>query len=777
MGAPVERPGAPSDSRTVPTTGMRGGLGRTLLTAFLILTILPLALIGWYASRQNRRHLEAAIAQKLQAIAILKADVLRYGWLEDQDTILEEIADRSTPATGLSETAWAALQQRFPDLIGITALEKGARAAWSLGLCRTEVPTLTEISMLPSASFAASPLGIRASWNATDFILCYRPEALGRSAEALDLGETGHIYLAQLPVHEDDEAGSVALNALAAGERGNGLYLNHEEVPVVGAYAPVASGVGVLVEQAQTEALVSNDRIAATLIAFILSVALATTAIAAVVVRQITQPVVRLTESALAMADGDLEQHVTVTSRDEIGILTYVFNQMAADLKSLYDDLEAKVVERTKRLQQANYQIQWRALQLKASLEVSQAVTSIRDPALLLNRVAELICERFMYDSVAVYLVEPGGGTARRQAVQPADADWPQALHPGDGTLMERAWRKAEPQVEREPLLAEETWYRRTLSHISVPLRMEEQVLGVMAILSTGHEDAPEDNLETLLHLANQIAIALENARAYERERRAAQQLEEAEAFKSRFMANMSHALREPLNSIIGFSRLMLKGLDGELSEQQAEDVARIYQNSQHLLALINDILTITQIQAGLMALQRQSVDLMEVVDSVLPTADALVRGKDIALVKEIEAELPCVYADPVRLRQVLVRLLSNAAQFTEKGEITLRAWSDDEMAYVSVQDTGIGIPEQERARIFARFEKGSGGDRHSSGVGLGLALSKEFVEMHGGQIWVESEVGVGSQFIFSIPLYDVAHEKEASVAGERDRVMRRRDV
>lgn len=761
MGAPVDHDQAQSSPRSVPTTGMRGGLGRTLLTAFLILTILPLALVGWYASYQNRQNLQAAVIQKLRAIATLQVEILRREWIKDSGAVVETFTQADDSLLDASSSSWERLQQLFPHLAGVTALNTDAYVVWSWGKCVEEAPLITDIS-----SVGVSSLTLRFPQDDGVLILCYRTEMEGAQTKTnLDIGETGQIYLVQGSDQElrTFSGDSPAISALAAGEAGRGLYVNHEGVSVVGAYAPVADEIGVLVEQSQAEALASNDRIAATLIAVILAVALGTTAIAAVVIRQITRPVVGLTESALAMAEGDLEQHVAVTSRDEIGILTYVFNQMAAELKSLYDDLEAKVVERTKRLQKANYQIQWRALQLKASLEVSQAVTSIRDPEVLLNRVAELISERFMYDSVSIYLVEPGGGKARQRAVRPAEADWPEALYPGDGTMMERALRKAEPRIKRQPIGEAQTWHQRTLSRMAVPLRMEEKVLGVMAIGTTGREDSPEDNLETLEHLANQIAIALENARAYERERRAARQLEEAEAFKSRFLANMSHALREPLNSIIGFSRLMLKGLDGELSARQEDDVTRIYQNSQRLLSLINDVLTITQIQAGLMALQLQPVALEEVLDGVMPTADALVRGKDITLVKKVEPDLAWVYADSVRLRQVLVRLLSNAAKFTEAGQITLRAWSGDEQAYVSVEDTGIGIPEGERERIFARFEKGAGDAERLSGVGLGLALSKEFVEMHGGQIWVESEVGEGSQFIFSIPLYDAVVDSSMS--------------
>jgi signal transduction histidine kinase/HAMP domain-containing protein len=723
-----------------------------LLTASLILTILPLALVGWYAIRQHRIVVQQHVATKLDAVAILKARTLGL-WLEDCVTMLNLVAQEPENAR---ETAWAQLQRRVPGLLGGVRLAPGGEAAWKIGRCGEELPADAVTVQMGDGDVGS----VR---------LCLAHATLQEMLRIdAGLGETGRIYLVhdepQWLDESDEEVPGIAsaVAALANGDFG----LNVEEGDIVSGYARVpGTDLGVFVEEAQAEVLASTDQIAATFIAVILGGVLLTTFIAAVGIRQITRPVIRLTESALAMANGELEQSVAVTSRDEIGILTYVFNQMAAELKSLYDDLEAKVVERTRKLQQANYQIQRRALQLAASLEVSQAVTSVRDPDVLLNRVADLIRDRFLYASVAVYLLEPGGGQARMHAVSPKDADWPESVRTGDGSVVERAMRKGAPQISNHPMGEPLEWYERTLSRVAVPFKMEERVLGVVAVLSTEREGIQADDLSVLEHLANQVAIALENARAYERERLAAQQLEEAEAFKSRFLANMSHALREPLNSITGFSRLMLKGLDGELNGQQQADLQRIHDNGKRLLSLINDILAISQIQAGLMELQLKPVDICEVFDSVMPTAEALVRGNDIELVQDTAQDLPLVQADPTRLRQVLLRLLTNAAKFTEEGRIILRAWADEEQAYVSVSDTGIGIPLEDRERIFARFEKGSSNGHPSQGAGLGLALSKEFVEMHGGRIWLESAVGEGSTFTFSVPRLPKDEESWASVA------------
>jgi signal transduction histidine kinase len=190
------------------------------------------------------------------------------------------------------------------------------------------------------------------------------------------------------------------------------------------------------------------------------------------------------------------------------------------------------------------------------------------------------------------------------------------------------------------------------------------------------------------------------------------------------------------------------------LTEQQHSDIEIVYHNSQHLLGLINDLLDISHIEAGLMELEFREVDLTELIHSVMATASALVRDKDVELCQEIAPNLPTVQGDIVRIRQVLLRLLANAAKFTEQGTIAVRSWVVDEQVMVSVSDTGVGIPLEDQDRIFEQFEQGNlQNGRRPNGAGLGLALSKEFVEMHGGHIWVESEVGEGSTFTFSLPL------------------------
>ena len=778
---------------------MRGGLGRTLLTAFLLLTILPLALIGGYAARNNRDSLQKEVKSKLQAVATLKGEELRQ-WLARSHQELQHYAlEIENFSDARRDVWWATTRDQNPDLLGAALVDPQGQSLWVVGGCRDAHLTMEASTRAPATSLivaekeASFPQGqfvlsrtdsnlwlVAGKTESQMLVFCLSGAGMARTIqydvlldEAL-IGETGKVYLIfQTWVWPGGEDAVMMVEDSASPRlAGDGVYVNPLGVPVIGAYYHVADyDIGVLVEQAQSETLESTNRIAATLIALVLAVALATTIISAFVIRQITRPVIRLTESAVAMAEGDLAQHLEVTSRDEIGILTYVFNDMAADLKSLYEELEEKVAERTKRLQQANYQIQRRALHLQASQDVGQAITSVRDPALLLNQVADLIRECFVYASVAIYIVEPGGGEIRLRALSPAmrndtvtdaadQGAWSERVYAGDGSIIERAVRKRKLQIDQHETDEDVEWYRRTLSRVAIPLRMENRISGVLAVLSTEREGIQEDELEILEMLGGQLAIALENARAYERERLAAQQLEEAEVFKGRFLANMSHALREPLDTIIGFSRLMIKGIDGAMTSQQVQDLERIYEDGQRLLFLINDILAISQIQAGMMELRLQEVTLQGIIDGMMPTAGALVRGKEIELVQDIPDDLPVLHADPARLRHILVHLFNNAAKFTERGAIAIKAWCTEDLVYVSVSDTGMGIPPEDIERLFVRFEKGVAltpmdkEGRWQAGLGLGLALSKEFVEMHGGQMWVTSEVGKGSTFTFSIPCY-----------------------
>jgi signal transduction histidine kinase len=233
---------------------------------------------------------------------------------------------------------------------------------------------------------------------------------------------------------------------------------------------------------------------------------------------------------------------------------------------------------------------------------------------------------------------------------------------------------------------------------------------------------------------------------------------EEASQLKSQFLANMSHELRTPLNAIINFSYMLRNGVYGDINPTQVHYLERVQGSGEHLLALINDILDIAKIEAGHLQLHRESINLAPVLDAVMATTAGLLKGKPVQLEQHLEPGLPPVCADPARLHQILLNLLANAAKFTEQGRISLHASRQEQLVVISISDSGVGIPADKSTTIFEEFRQADEGSARSyQGTGLGLPICKHLIEMHGGRIWLESNVGQGSTFSFSLPLAEAA--------------------
>ncbi|HEY4688185.1 MAG TPA: GAF domain-containing protein [Anaerolineae bacterium] len=293
-----------------------------------------------------------------------------------------------------------------------------------------------------------------------------------------------------------------------------------------------------------------------------------------------------------------------------------------------------------------------------------------------------------------------------------------------------------------------------TRSELIVPITQGETLLGALNLESPRPYAFSESDQRLIEALADQAAVAIVNARAYEAERTALERMREVDRLKTQFLANMSHELRTPLNSIIGFSRVILRGIDGPLTELQQADLTAIHNSGQHLLGLINDILDLSKIEAGKMELSIEEVDLADIIRGVMSTAVALVKDKKIELRQEVPPNLPPVRADARRIRQAILNLVSNAAKFTETGSILTRVVALADEVQVAVIDTGIGIPPDKQEHIFEEFTQvDASTTRKAGGTGLGLAITRKFVEMHGGRIWVESQLGSGSTFAFTLPL------------------------
>jgi signal transduction histidine kinase len=248
--------------------------------------------------------------------------------------------------------------------------------------------------------------------------------------------------------------------------------------------------------------------------------------------------------------------------------------------------------------------------------------------------------------------------------------------------------------------------------------------------------------------------IAIENARLFREIEQKTRELEAASQHKSEFLATMSHELRTPLNAILGFSEILAQGMFGTVNDKQAEYLRDILESGQHLLSLINDILDLSKIEAGRMELEVSEFDLPQAISNGLTLVRERALRRGIDLRHAVDDRLGAIRADERKVKQVLLNLLSNAIKFTpEGGRVEVRAAAAGDAVEVSVTDTGVGIAPEDQAAVFEEFRQVGAAEKKAEGTGLGLALSRKFVELHGGRIWVESEPGRGSTFTFALPV------------------------
>ena len=276
--------------------------------------------------------------------------------------------------------------------------------------------------------------------------------------------------------------------------------------------------------------------------------------------------------------------------------------------------------------------------------------------------------------------------------------------------------------------------------------RIDERLAAIESGDFSGHVEVPnQDELGDLAKNVNRMNDELQ--RLY-------RELETTSRHKSEFLANMSHELRTPLNAILGFSQVLEKRLFGELNEKQGEYVEDIHSSGSHLLSLINDVLDLSKVEAGQIELEVAPFSLREAVErGVVMVRERASKG-GVALAAEVAPEVQVISGDERRIRQILFNLLSNAVKFTPTGgRVDVSAERVDGEIQVAVADTGAGIAVEDLDRIFEEFQQTDAGARQQEGTGLGLALSKRLVELHGGRIWVESQVGVGSRFVFTLPV------------------------
>jgi signal transduction histidine kinase len=396
---------------------------------------------------------------------------------------------------------------------------------------------------------------------------------------------------------------------------------------------------------------------------------------------------------------------------------------------------------------------------------------SFLDVSRLADTLVDSLVARIPLTHGALYLYGPDPGEYRVQRVASSGAleqAWPPlpAWHPAMGWLREHNSILITEEIDLRPGLAA-ALTDADRAHIAdmhlallIALRSEGQLLGVLALgekLSGEVFDA--DELELLAVLAGQATIALQTSRLYEQLRRSNEQLVEADRQRSRFVAQFSHELRTPLNSIIGFSKILLRNPGNRLTAEEADDLASIHDNGRHLLSLIDDVLDFSKIESAAIELSPEDVDLVSLIEECVRSVRPVVPGRRVAVHHRVPQGLPPVRADRTKVRQVLLNLLSNAVKFTPEGEVAVSATVQAAHVSVAITDTGIGIRPADQEKLFRPFSQLHTADVHLplGGTGLGLAIAKTFVELHGGEIRVESRWGQGSTFTFTLPLEPTA--------------------
>jgi len=428
---------------------------------------------------------------------------------------------------------------------------------------------------------------------------------------------------------------------------------------------------------------------------------------------------------------------------------------IAIENARLLGELQARTAQLTRSVEE-----------LTALGEVSRALSSTLDLETVLSTIVTRANQLAGTDTCSVFEYDEQAEEFHLRATHNLDEEVVALtrrtpIRKGEGALGRMAVTREPVQI---PDIAREDAYRGPLRDLllrtgwrallAIPLLREDHLIGGLAVnKETPGEFAPEI-VELLKTFATQSALAIQNARLFREIEAKSRELEIASQHKSQFLANMSHELRTPLNAILGYTELIADAIYGEVPEKMREVLERVQQSGRHLLGLINDILDLSKIEAGQLTLALGDYSLEVVAATVATAVEALAAEKKLRLDVTVEPDLPMGHGDERRLTQVLLNLVGNAIKFTEAGSVGVRAGATAGSFLVAVADTGPGIAENDRERIFEEFQQAtSTTTRAKGGTGLGLAIARRIIELHGGRLWVESTLGQGSTFSFTVPV------------------------
>ncbi|HEX8012126.1 MAG TPA: ATP-binding protein [Casimicrobiaceae bacterium] len=467
----------------------------------------------------------------------------------------------------------------------------------------------------------------------------------------------------------------------------------------------------------------------------------------------ISAPIQNLVKTTRAVSEKmDYSVRAVKSSEDEVGVLIEGFNAMLAQIEKR----DAALTELSRNLDQ-----------------LYRLSTALQEPLSLpeqIDRVLEGARHVVAVDRIFIWEVAPqkqslsplaGAGFSKEELRDFAGVEIPLA----QAGAMYKAYRERVSLVfnEANPLPAElrlkEPYSRleaiHTKSFIVIPMIARGDPVGLFtADNRRSGEPILAQTVDLLQIFALHAAVAIQNARLFRELEQKGQELEIASRHKSQFLANMSHELRTPLNAILGYTELIVDRIYGEVPEKIRAVLERVQKSGRHLLGLINDVLDLSKIEAGQLVLSLSDYSFHDVVQAVTSSVDSLAAERRLRLSVDVAPDLPVGRGDERRITQVLLNLVGNAIKFTEAGEVAVRVTAADATFLASVTDTGPGIREEDRQKIFEEFQQGeSSPTKPKVGTGLGLAIAKRIVEMHGGRIWVESELGKGSTFYVSVPV------------------------
>jgi signal transduction histidine kinase/DNA-binding response OmpR family regulator/HAMP domain-containing protein len=491
----------------------------------------------------------------------------------------------------------------------------------------------------------------------------------------------------------------------------------------------------------------------------------------------ITRPIEALTRVAAAVSSGDLEKRADPVGPTEMVTLAESFNMLTSQLRSLINNLQDQVAQRTAQLES-------RVEQLATLNRITQTVASVRDLDSALETVAREMGQLFNVRNCDIALLNDDETLLKVVAgysQKPEDSSRigiviPLRNNPSSIQVIKTASPVVVAQAQTSPMTApihDVLRSRQTQSLLIVPLLARGQVIGTIGI-ATGDPDREFTPAEVTLAetVAGQIAGTIDNARLFSEMQQAKEEAEAANEAKSTFLASVSHELRTPLTSVLGFAKIIQKRLEERIFPalqsddpkieraitQVSDNINIIVSEGERLTTLINNVLDLAKIEAGKVEWNMEPLTASDVIERATAATLSLFEQSKLNLIKDVPLDLPEFIGDRDRLIQVMINLISNAVKFTPEGAVTCRARFINGQIMFSVIDTGVGIADVDHPRVFEKFvQAGDTLTGKPQGTGLGLPICKEIVEHHGGRIWLESELGRGSNFSFMLPVSDVS--------------------